>query len=86
MATREKSNMLIVISVIWKNRPDPIGYTDTVKILEGTLRRRQVYCAVQALKERRVINVLTEDGKRYLQLKKHQEEKAEELLIEADLL
>jgi len=50
MIKREKSNMLIVLSVVWKERPNATKYKEVIKSLEGILSRVQVMNAIQHLK------------------------------------
>jgi len=86
MAQREKTNAMIVISVIWRERPNAANFREVIKSLEGILSTKQVYHSIQRLKEKDILRVYMEEGIKYVKVKTFREPRTEEILIEAGLL
>jgi len=81
------SNLRKILSVLWKERPNPGNYKLLISVLEGVLSDRQIYYGVNKLKYFGIVTVvINENGEREISIKKNVEAKTEELLLEANLI
>ncbi len=78
--------MLIVLSVVWKERPNATKYKEVIKSLEGILSRVQVMNAIQHLKEKDILKTYREGKFCLVKIKTFREPKTEQFLIEAGLI